>query len=279
MLNGRCLVPGSDGIIFSVITDHGRKTIEYKKFILNRILRIFPLLIFLFSIVICLNRQHSDPVDVLRLLTLQLNTGHSFTGWGHDIWPSGPIWTIAVEFQFYLVFPFLMRFIHQHGWKYIAGLVVLMILARLNMALLNSGAVYHDVCRSIIGRMDQFLIGIAFGGLFCTCRNKSAIRNFHLGLLMAFSLASLTRLFLVKKHTGTDTVAYTALSFPLDASLWSVFVFSYSIFRFDYMKPVSKALAFFGRISYSFTCCTCLLATCSEKQWKSTLKPILAPFS
>lgn len=94
------------GFLFCTISANGTKSIDYKKFIYNRILRIFPLLLVIIFIIICINRQNSDPMDILRLLTLQLNTGNPYTGWGQQFFPSGPIWTIGVEFQFYLLFLF-----------------------------------------------------------------------------------------------------------------------------------------------------------------------------
>ena len=48
--------------------------------------------------------------------------------------PMGPFdlmfWTIAVEFQFYLIFPFLLRFIRQGGWRYAGALIALALVMR-----------------------------------------------------------------------------------------------------------------------------------------------------
>ena len=118
------------GFLFCLISDLGEKKIKYSGFIYNRILRIFPMMVLLVSVVITASRQTSTPMDIFRILTLQLNTGHSYTGWGHEVYPSGPIWTISVEFQFYLLFPFLALFLARYGAKYLLGLVFLMILIK-----------------------------------------------------------------------------------------------------------------------------------------------------
>jgi peptidoglycan/LPS O-acetylase OafA/YrhL len=97
-----------DLILFCQISNGGQKNLRYWRFIFNRVLRIFPLMVFLVFIVICCSKQTSTPIDILRIFTLQLNTGNAYTGWGHDFYPSGPIWTIAVEFQFYFLFPFII---------------------------------------------------------------------------------------------------------------------------------------------------------------------------
>lgn len=58
---------------------------------------------------------------------------------GNDFYPSGPIWTIAVEFQFYLIFPLLSLFLNRYGIRYFVGLVILMIATRFNIAILKGG--------------------------------------------------------------------------------------------------------------------------------------------
>ncbi|WP_423805513.1 acyltransferase family protein [Pelistega ratti] len=68
------------GFLFCIISGYGGKKIQYKGFIYNRILRIFPLMILMVFIVITINRVNSTPMDIFRILTLQLNTGHSYTG-------------------------------------------------------------------------------------------------------------------------------------------------------------------------------------------------------
>src|SRR5690606_13849673 len=130
----------------------------------NRILRIAPLVVFVVAIIICVSRKTSTPMDVLRVLTLQLNTGHDFTGWGRQFFPIGPIWTIAVEFQFYLIFPFLALFMGKYGWKYLMGVILLMIMTKFAVVEIKA-AMHYNLYHTIIGRLDQFVIGM-LGGMF-----------------------------------------------------------------------------------------------------------------
>ena len=95
------------GFLFCLIGLNSARPIRYLPFIYNRILRIFPLTTLLVFITISVGRGDSTPLDVLRLLTLQLNTGGgaAVAVWGMEAYfPIGPVWTVAVEFQFYLLF-------------------------------------------------------------------------------------------------------------------------------------------------------------------------------
>jgi peptidoglycan/LPS O-acetylase OafA/YrhL len=97
---------------------------------------------------------------VLHLLLLQLNTGDAMSGFGQDHFPVGVWWTTAVELQFYLVFPFIVAFSRRLGMRYLVGLVAVFILIRVGIFCIK-GNLYWPEYHSIIGRMDQFLIGMA----------------------------------------------------------------------------------------------------------------------
>lgn len=234
------------GFLFCVISGFGNKKIKYTGFIYNRIIRIFPLMVFLCFIIMTVNRQNSTPMDVFRILTLQLNTGHSYTGWGHEFFPSGPIWTIAVEFQFYLLFPLLALFLGKYGVRYLLSLVVLMIGTRFMIFQLNNADIYYNIYHSIIGRLDQLIIGMIFASLW----NKGYFnflklkRYAFLGILLPIIL--LTSLF----HNRTDSW-YVYLSFTFEAILWGILIVSYLNLSFNINHYVDKTLSKLGEISFS----------------------------
>ncbi len=235
------------GFLFCQISNGGEKNIKYWGFIYNRILRIFPLMIFLVFIIICCSRQTSTPLDILRIITLQLNTGQAYTGWGHDFYPSGPIWTIAVEFQFYLIFPFLSLFLYRYGIKYLIGLIVLMILTRFNMVILNGGDIYYNAYHTIIGRLDQFIIGIIFGYYY-----KKGYFSFLKSWMYQISCLSFTFLvFLYLFRFKQPNVFYTSLSFPIEAILWGIVTLCYLYIRLPSFKKVSFCLSYLGMCSFS----------------------------
>ena len=150
--------------------------IQFSHFIIKRIIRIFPLLIFVFLMIIAASRATSTPMDILRLITLQLNTGQSFTGWGHDFLPVGPIWTIAVEFQFYLLFPVLyVAYIknNHHPIKSLLWLVITINLFKIIFMQIHP-EMWWNLYHTLFGRLDQFIIGMIVGVMYIN-KNKFVI--------------------------------------------------------------------------------------------------------
>ena len=235
------------GYLFCIICGGGEYKIQYNKFIYNRILRIFPLLIIIFSCIICINRQNSSPMDILRLITLQFNTGNSYTGWGHEYYPSGPIWTIAVEFQFYLLFPFLMIFLKKYGIKYIFMLILFINIIKFNISILNGGDIYYNLYHTAIGRLDQFLVGIFFGYLYLKDEGKSLflVKNSFISILLLFSC--LSSMFFFSK----TTIVYSSFSFLLEALCWGSFIILYQNLSLNLPQIIDYFFDKMGEISFS----------------------------
>lgn len=230
------------GFLFCLISDLGHKKIKYSGFIYNRVLRIFPMMVLLAFVVITASRQTSTPMDILRILTLQLNTGHKFTGWGHEFYPSGPIWTIGVEFQFYLLFPFLALFLARYGIRYLIGLSLLMVLIKYNLFILKGKDVYYNLYHSIIGRLDQFLIGMMFAVLYKSSFFQKIKENkFAILLILVLSLLILIA------HFGKKN----ALIFSIEAICWGGIIISYLSINIFNSSLLDKILAKLGELSFS----------------------------
>lgn len=134
------------GFIFEYLCYN--KEIIYSRFIYNRVLRIFPLFL-VFSLLATYISGSFKPEDVVfNMLTLLNPTGLPSVGW-----------TVAVEFQFYFIFPFLHVFLKKKGPGYLALLILFFILLR---AITNYGGhpVQHIAHFTMFGRMDQFLMGM-----------------------------------------------------------------------------------------------------------------------
>lgn len=250
------MINGSSGVslflvlsafLFTLITKGGEKEIFYSRFLINRILRIFPLMIVVVFVVITIDRGNSTPLDIFRIITLQLNTGNPITGWGHNIFPIGPIWTIAVEFQFYLIFPFLISFLYKNGIFQFICMILFFILLRLLIVILTSPDIYYNFYHTILGRIDQFLIGMILGRLYV--KGKFNINNMQCILLFIFSMVFLNILFKLNYNMEFRSV----LSFPIEAICWSVIIISFLSFRIKnvLLVKIGTIVSFLGTLSFS----------------------------
>uniref|UniRef100_UPI003561C1E2 acyltransferase family protein n=1 Tax=Enterobacter hormaechei TaxID=158836 RepID=UPI003561C1E2 len=236
------------GFIFTVLCLGGKREIIYSKFLKNRILRIFPLLTVIYFIIISMNLDHATPDDILRLLLLKLNTGG--LAWGMDKFSVYPIWTIAVEFQFYLIFPFLIIFINRIGLRYIAFLMLALFLIRVMM--ISKGGVTPTgeiLYRTLFGRLDQFLLGILAGlaylnGSFDYLKKRKILCM----SIISVVIIALTSYFSVRLDY---LLAMNYFGFIFESTMWSMFLIAY-LSLFD--KPLgnfSLFLSNLGKVSFS----------------------------
>ena len=103
---------------------------------------------------------------------------------------AGTVWTAAVEFQFYLVAPFVFMFVGRNGLKYLLGTALLFWLLRM-IVLLPHGdeplELYKISYFTIVGRINQFLAGIGLAyafhiGIF-KLKEHRRTRRFRIGNL------------------------------------------------------------------------------------------------
>lgn len=230
------------GFLFTLITKAGYHEIKYGTFIYNRFLRIFPLLIVVFFMLLTAGRGEMQGIDLFNLIFLQLNIGNSETGFGSQYLPIGAIWTIAVEFQFYLIFPFLIIFYRKYGVKYLIGLVFVMIGLRLMIWNIVPFA-YTNLYHTIIGRLDQFLVGMILGILYLQ-RNKIYFKN-PLWLVSFFLLYTyLLKFSEVNMFKGV-------LGFTLEGIAWCVIILAYLDMKMKIPSLIEKSLTKLGELSFS----------------------------
>ena len=133
------------------------RAVDYAGFLRNRVLRIYPLYIVLLTMAVCSTPGAFSWAGlagmVLPLANLVLP-------------PALPLaamaWTVAVEFQFYLVFPLLLRLYQRHGTGLLVRLILLAALLRLIAVALGANAQWMSYW-TIAGRIDQFLLGMLAG--------------------------------------------------------------------------------------------------------------------
>lgn len=138
------------GYLFAKLLDG--KDIVYSRFYLNRALRLFPMLIVMMGLK-ALEMAIFDYGDFARL-------GQNIVrGFVMPTWPNGG-WSVAAELHFYILLPFIL-FLGRRSSNLILALLGLAILLRVGVYVAQ-GTVHWLAYWTIVGRIDQFLLGIFF---------------------------------------------------------------------------------------------------------------------
>ncbi|HYN79352.1 MAG TPA: acyltransferase [Lamprocystis sp. (in: g-proteobacteria)] len=135
------------GYLFAKLLDG--KSVLYTQFLWNRFLRLAPLLILVIFL-----------VGLQKLVAGQDLTAYAKTILPGVVKPGLPNggWSITAEFHFYLILPLLLFLVKK--WKYSLFLVLLLAIAMRTMLYLELGQIQTLSYWTIIGRVDQFILGI-----------------------------------------------------------------------------------------------------------------------
>src|SRR4051794_14307498 len=234
------------GFIFTHIA-YG-KQVRYAPFLLNRFLRIYPLVIAIFALAFVVKYPEVSPTGFLAVLGLPLQFTHPLDFWFvPSVYPfTNLFWTIAPEFQFYLLFPAILALVHRSGPTVLAILIGGALLLR--MLLVANGAPAQDLSYwTIFGRIDQFLIGTAAAIAYTRLAGRRLeVLCLVVAVVMPFVLFGFNR------AGGTaDQAAWKVLWPTIEGVLWAGFVIGYM--QLGQRLPVwaSRALASVGEVSFS----------------------------
>ena len=237
------------GFIFSAIS-YG-KDIHYGRFVQNRLLRIMPLYGLFILLAAFLSSAPLSKIIASLLFLPPLTQGVDFK----LLTPH--LWTITVEFQFYLLFPFLVGFLHRYGFKYALGLISLAIVLRLFIWLGPKEVLgIQSVTASLLGRIDQFMIGMVCGAVYS---GRSAIKRtewlrhplvFILAVIMALGAVYAFHRLGGYRHLGTRHWLWVLWP-SLEGLAWGSVVLTYTMARWDWPGMISRGLAHLGTLSYS----------------------------
>jgi peptidoglycan/LPS O-acetylase OafA/YrhL len=234
------------GFLFMLIA-LGTDKINYKKFMINRVLRIFPLFIFVFIIAISMSRDVFTGSDIFYILFS--NLGKAPTS---NYFITGAAWTISIEFTFYAVFPFLAMFAKDRGIKYLIALIGLILVFKVG-AYWEVNASIHMYYSTLLGRFDQFLVGMVFAILHY--RYKDRLQRMNV-------LAVLGAAVLVLSSSAVQSAFYPLwhpdLKHPMwiiwslqEAMVWGVFILVWINARFIIPKLLDRLMLRGGEISFS----------------------------
>ncbi|WP_108462329.1 acyltransferase family protein [Devosia naphthalenivorans] len=229
-------------VLSGFILSHGmlHRQPRYRRFLLARILRIYPMLL------LCLLAAASaSEGDLLTLLSTLIpidphaNLGSPFTSM---------FWAVKIELQCYLLFPVLLWALREKGAGALLWVVALCMVMRL-LAVLGAGANPRDLSYwTLAGRIDQFAIGMLAAKLYS---ERASLFNrpwmFPLALLSAFAM-----LFTFNRFGGWPTQHIWRVAFPpIEALVWAGVILTYLSFGRLLPAQLGRAVAALGVISYS----------------------------
>ncbi len=240
------------GFIFMRIAMSARGAIDYLGFLRNRLLRIFPLFLFVFFIALSVTRDAFVPQNLLYAFVT--NLGLSPTS-SHFI--TGAAWTISIEFTFYLVFPFIGRFAYEQGPAYLLRLIFLLLLFKIGAYFVVERST-HMFYSTLLGRFDQFLIGMLAG--LVAPRVVDVMKNMTKGVstavLIAFAALILGGVELQAHYASFYKPAAKQAAWifwpTIEATGWAALALAYLTWAGRLPAALERAFEAGGRISYSF---------------------------
>lgn len=234
------------GFLFMIIAI-GADKINYRIFITNRILRIFPLFIFIFVVSISIGRELFSSSDIFYVFFS--NLGKAPTS---NYFITGAAWTISIEFTFYAVFPFIAIFAKNQGPKYLLGLIGIIFVFKL-AAYWETNASIHMYYSTLLGRFDQFLVGMLFAILhhrYNKILNKMNILAVVGAVLLVLSNSAVQSAFYPLWHPDLKHPMWIVWSLQ-EAIVWGVFILVWINSRFTIPEKLDRLMLRGGEISFS----------------------------
>lgn len=230
------------GFIFTVGVYRAR--VVYRDFIFNRFVRTYPLFLFFLLLGILFYSERASLTAIGQSLFFLGNYPGAFQGGSF----TAMFWAVAVEWQFYWLYPLIMLAVNRLGPALLLLLIAAALLLRV-MMLQAGGELYQMTYLSLVGRMDQFLIGILAGVIYRDYFKFG--RTWDFLSLISFILICWA-LYLFNQGGGWPGFRAGRAYWPLiEACLWGVFILAYISLSRHWPALIDRALRQIGVVSYS----------------------------
>ena len=233
-------------VLSGFVFTHGslQRKLVFTGFYRNRLLRTYPLFLFFIALGVLFYPANVDVAGLLQSLLFLANSRTAFDG--------GPFtfvaWSIAVEWQFYLLFPFLLMALKRFDWPVLVALIVVMTGLR-SLAWWQGMDMLRLSYWSLGGRLDQFLLGM-LAGVYYSRRFECSPRLDWQGVWAAALVLLL--LYLFNQAGGGAQNNQVWIIWPtLEGSAWALFLLGYLSLSRHVAAGVGRLLVGLGTISYS----------------------------
>ncbi len=218
------------------------KHIDYRSFVTNRLLRIYPLFVAVMLAGMAFYPQNVTGQGVLATLLLMANFQPMNLG------PiSGMFWAIAVEFQFYLLFPPLLAFVNRRPVVHAVQIVTLAVALRYLGVMLGANA--RDLSYfHLLGRVDQFIAGM----LGAIVLKKLGANRLSIWQPLLATIGAVGLMLAFHRFGGWPSTASWKVLWPLaEGAAWAAVIVTYVGAGDRWPAPISRALSSIGQVSFS----------------------------
>lgn len=205
----------------------------------SRVKRIYPAYFFMGFLTIPFLTEHSIKESILFVLLFISTTQSLFTE-SFYFWNFGGSWSVSTEMFFYLLFPFIFKFIKEKPLRFLVAACVISSLIMPIASMLYRSNFMSLVYTGPLYRIPEFICGVAMG---CLYNNEFRIKKYGF-VLFLISIAAL--MFISSNHnkyyTSNNyiTVPCTCILIYLTSQIKTKKSFITGIFTY------------LGKISYSF---------------------------
>lgn len=237
------------------------KQVKYFDFIKNRIIRIYPLYLLCVIVMLCGWRLDYSFTQALSLFFPFVNTLQDV-----KLPLFGHLWTVAVELQFYLIFPFLVRFLEEKGVGFALALLAVTVFFKI-LLWKSMGSVTNVSYITLLGRIDQFMVGMLVAYLVKRFMDNRKISPAWLLASLGFAAVVISIFAGNEGLIGIDQSWFMALWPTVEALMWAFLIVAYAHANFQMPVSLDLSLARLGQLSFSMYCMHYVIIPFTRGHW------------
>lgn len=241
------------------------KHLNYFEFLRSRLLRIYPL--YLLCVIYMLSGwKNAYTFEQSLSLIFPFVSGLAnvpMQNFGH-------LWTVAVELQFYLIFPFLLLFATKYGVRYLFGVLAIFLFFKYAYWAGN-GSVTNVGYLTLLGRMDQFLVGMMLA-ILAKKFIKPGLSLSPLYLIAAIVVAAAGMSWFGGNAglAGKLNTSFMVFWFAIEAVVWGAVIVAYGHANLAIPPSIDMPLARLGQLSFSIYCLHYVVIEITQNIWAPT---------